>query len=191
MIRTFIAIEIPSGVRKELEKDLADLRRAAPRVKWSRGDNLHLTLAFLGNVPEKDMGELFDSLREDLAEMRPFALEISGIGVFPHWGCPRVVWAGCGEGSEDATQLGGTVKGICAALGYNPERRPFRPHITLGRVKLLEDASSLRETAKRFAGKSYGFMDADRVSVFMSQLRRTGPVYVPMAAIDLGQSGPG
>ena len=191
MIRTFVAVEIPSDVREGLERDMEALRRSAPRVKWSRGDNLHLTLAFLGDVSENDLGELFEALREDLVQMPPFALEIAGIGVFPHWGRPRVVWAGCGDGSDDAGQLGALVERICADLGYDLERRPFRPHITLGRVKFPEDVSHLREEAQHLAGKSYGFMDMDRISVFMSRLRRTGPVYAPMAAIGLGGPIPG
>ncbi len=185
MIRTFIAVELSEELRSSLSRDMAKLKAAAPLVKWSSPDNLHLTLRFLGDVKENDLEELFDALREDVAGSGAFALEVKGIGCFPHWRHPRVIWAGCGEGSEDAVRLGETVEETCVSLGYERERRPFRPHLTLGRVKLPADADGLDRAAAAFEDKVYGFLDVDAVVVFMSTLRRTGPVYSPMARIDL------
>lgn len=185
MIRTFIALEISAEVKTALARDLVILKGQAPLVKWSRLENLHLTLRFLGDVKEDDLQELFDVLEEWIAPCRAFALEMKGIGVFPNWRHPRVVWAGCGEGSDDAVQLADVVKGACFELGYEREKRPFQPHLTLGRVKLPADAMGLEGAAAALLHKVYGFLDADAVVVFMSSLRRTGPVYSPMARIEL------
>lgn len=185
MIRTFIAAEIPAAVKRDIARDLDRLRTLAPRVKWTQADNLHLTLRFLGDIPENDLEELFEALRDGLAGISPFVLEMTGVGAFPHWRHPRVVWAGCGEGAEDALALAAAVEDVCEDLGYERERRPFRPHVTLGRVKLPADAEGLEEAAAALAGRSYGYVDVDAAVVFMSDLRRTGPVYAPMARIEL------
>ncbi len=185
MVRTFIAAEISPKVREGLTRDLERLKILAPRVQWSKSENLHLTFRFLGDVPEKDLEELFEALEDGVAEVEPFALEVSGLGVFPNWHHPRVVWAGCGEGSEDAVALAGAVEAVCEELGYEPERRPFRPHLTLGRVKLPADAEGLEAATAAMRDRVYGYMDVDAVVVFMSSLRRTGPVYSPMARIEL------
>lgn len=185
MIRTFIAAEISAEVKKRLAADVARFRMLAPRVKWSPVDNMHLTFRFLGDVKEPDLEELFDALADITPEAEPFALEVRGVGAFPNWRHPRVVWAGCGEGSEDAVQLAEMVEEACVGLGYDRERRPFSPHLTLGRVKLPADAEGL-ETVAADAEKRYGFLDIDALVVFMSTLRRTGPVYSPMARFELG-----
>lgn len=183
MIRTFIAAEIPPEVRKNLAPVIARLRSAAPRVRWTQPDNLHLTFRFLGDVKETELSEIFAGLEPVARAAQPFALEVRGIGAFPNWRYPRVVWAGCGEGTEDATALAARIEDACAELGYDRERRPFRPHLTLGRVKLPADAEGLEEQP---AAATYGYIDVDAVTVFMSSLRRTGPVYAPMARFSLG-----
>ena len=168
-----------------LTKDMNMLKAAAPLVKWAYVDNLHLTLRFLGDVKESELEELFEALHDGVRGLVPFALEVTGIGAFPHWRHPRVVWAGCGEGADDAVALAERVEDACVDLGYERERRPFRPHLTLGRVKLPADAMGLEEATAEIRDKVYGFMDVDAIVVFMSSLRRTGPVYSPMARIEL------
>lgn len=185
MIRTFIAVEIPEDVREKLARDIHLLKGYAPLVKWAKPENLHLTLRFLGDIKENDLDELFDAVQDAVELLEPFALEIKNFGAFPNWRHPRVVWAGCGEGEEEAIELAGLVEDACVDLGYDPERRPFRPHLTLGRVKEPAHVHGLNETAKALAGKTFGYVDVDEVVVFMSSLRRTGPVYSPMARLPL------
>ncbi|MCD8141380.1 MAG: RNA 2',3'-cyclic phosphodiesterase [Planctomycetaceae bacterium] len=185
MIRTFIAAEIGDDVRDALEADVAVLRAGAPLVKWVKTENLHLTLRFLGDVKENDLEELFDALEEGVAGIEPFALEMRGIGAFPNWRHPRVVWAGCGDGTEEAVDLAAAVEEVCVDLGYEAEKRPFRPHLTLGRVKLPADARGLEETVAAMGERVFGYIDVDAVVVFMSSLRRNGPVYAPMARFPL------
>lgn len=186
MIRTFIAAEIPDDVRAGLSREMERLRLSAPRIKWSHPDNLHLTFRFLGDVKENDLDELFDTVGDAVASLTPFALEVKGVGAFPNWRHPRVVWAGGGEGADDAVALAEAVEDACAELGYERERRPFRPHLTLGRVKLPADGYGLRDAVAGLEEKHFGYIDIDSVEVFMSTLRRTGPVYSPMARLRLG-----
>lgn len=184
MIRTFIAAEISPEVQRNLTRDIARFKVMAPLVKWAQPDNLHLTFRFLGDVKETELEELFDALQDGVSDLVPFAMEVRGVGAFPNWRHPRVIWAGCGEGAEDAANLAARIEEVCVDLGYERERRPFRPHFTLGRVKLPADADGL-ESISEGPEKVYGFIDVDAVVVFMSTLRRTGPVYSPMARIEL------
>ena len=185
MIRVFIAAEIPGRIRDALSRDMLFLKSGAPLVKWVKPDNLHLTFRFLGDVKETDLEELFDALADSVSSLPAFSLQIRGIGAFPNWRHPRVVWAGCDEGADDAVALAAAVESACVDLGYEKEKRPFRPHLTLGRVKQPSDAAGLEAIADSFRDKEFGYVDIDAIAVFMSTLRRTGPVYSPMAHIPL------
>lgn len=191
MIRTFIAVELDPDMKRSLARDVGLLSAAAPRVKWSRPDNLHLTLRFLGDVKENDLQELFDALQEGVSGLSPFAMAVEGLGVFPNWRHPRVVWAGCGEGADDAVRLADAVEEAVTGLGYERENRPFQPHFTLGRVKMPADADGLESAVERMGARKYGFLDVDEAVVFMSTLRRTGPVYSPMFRVRLNGDGSG
>lgn len=189
MIRVFIAAEIPERLRDRLWRDVSDLRGVAARLGWTSRENLHLTLRFLGDVKEKDIDRLFPALGEAVAGLMPFALEVSGIGCFPNWRHPRVIWAGCGEGADNAVHLARTVEDACVGLGYAPESRAFRPHFTLARAARPEDARGLEAAVEPLREKSYGFMDVDAVAVFMSEFRRGRPIHSRMARLQLGRDG--
>ena len=186
MIRTFIAAEVSSTVKDRLARQVELFKAAAPLVKWAKPDNFHLTFRFLGDVKESDLEELFDAMDSAVLDIPAFALEVAGVGAFPNWRHPRVVWAGCGEGAEEALRLGQAVEDACVGLGYERERRPFKPHFTLGRVKQPADALGLEEAVAGAGNKRFGYIDVDAVVIFMSSLRRTGPVYSPMARFELG-----
>lgn len=185
MIRTFIAVEFPEPIKEKISRDIDLLRQAAPLVRWSQPENLHLTARFLGDVKENDLEELFDAVEDAVAEIEPFVLEICGVGAFPNWRYPRVIWAGVKEGAEEAKHLAGLVESACMELGYEKERRPFRPHLTLGRVKEPAHAFGLHTAAHMMEEKEFGIVDVDEIVVFMSTLRRTGPVYSPMVRLPL------
>lgn len=185
MIRTFIAIELAEQVRQKIDRETEGLRRAAPLVKWSHKDNLHVTLRFLGNVKENDLEELFDAVEEAVEKVEPFTVALRGVGAFPNWRYPRVVWAGIKDGAEETIELAGYVEEGCVEIGYEREKRAFRPHLTLGRVKEPGHGHGLNEAAGILGEASFGIVDVDEVVVFMSSLRRTGPVYSPMARFPL------
>lgn len=185
MIRTFIAVEISDPMRRKIARDMAIMKETAPLIQWAHPENLHLTLKFLGDVKENDLEELFDAVADAVENFEPFTIELRGVGAFPNWRYPRVVWAGTAEGSQEAKELAGEVEAACVGVGYERERRAWRPHLTLGRVKEPGHAQGLPEVAGMMEEKSFGLIDVDEVVVFMSSLRRTGPVYSPMARFSL------
>jgi 2''-5'' RNA ligase len=180
MIRTFIALEINAETRDAIMDDVAELKHDFRRIKWVGPESLHVTLKFLGDVGEKDLNDIFSAVDEVAARHGPFVVDVETVGVFPNWRAPRVVWAGCGEGKDEIVSLQKNIESNLAELGYEPEKRHFNPHITLGRIKLPADGCGLFDAARGMLDTNYGFMDVDAVTVFMSEMKRSGPVYTPM-----------
>ncbi len=115
-------------------------RRMADRwpegaVRWVDADNLHLTLRFLGDTDEQALPRLTDGLDAIGAQHRGFPLTVAGIGCFPNLRRPRVVWAGLEDPQEKLGPLQEDVEGMVQGLDWPAESRPFRPHLTLGRVR--------------------------------------------------------
>lgn len=180
MIRTFIALEINAETRDAIMDDVAVLKHDFPRIKWVGPESLHVTLKFLGDVGQRDLNDIFSAVDEAAARYEPFVVDIETLGVFPNWHAPRVVWAGCGEGVDEVVSLHKDVESSLAELGYDQEKRAFNPHVTLGRIKLPADGYGLFDATRDMLNTNYGFMDVDAVTVFMSELKRSGPVYTPM-----------
>jgi len=188
MPRIFIALELGEETRRELARQTEELAVLCPRVRWVDSGTLHLTLKFIGEVPPHELPDLFGAVAGAAAPLEPFAIDICGLGVFPGWRAPKTVWAGAGDGAEEFADLAEAVDGACAGLGYPPETRLPTPHITLGRVRLPADAEGLAEAVESVGCEEYGVVDADAAVVFMSELRRGGPVYAPMFRAPLGRA---
>lgn len=135
-VRLFVACEIPEDARELITGVIADLRsRSGDAVRWVRPEGLHLTLKFLGEVPVKKLPSVKLAIQEAVAGHSPFNLEFSAIGTFGGREGLRLMWVSV---AGDVLRLEALVKATNAALaviGFEPERRPFRPHLTLGRVK--------------------------------------------------------
>jgi len=199
-VRTFIAIELPEAVRDYLERHQERLRRAGANVKWTRPEQIHLTLAFLGNVAADRMAALEASVREAASAFGPLVLRAGGTGQFPPGGRPRVLWVGVATEAGDLTGLQRAVAGAAAPLAEKQEHRAFHPHLTLGRVRegrrgrrgkrgrnsggsnLPGLARAIAETAEEM-GPAF---DADEVVLFQSDLGPHGPTYTPLARLALG-----
>lgn len=192
MIRTFLALPLDEATRAALADEIGHLRTHAPKVKWVRPESLHLTLKFLGNLPEADLPEVFEATDAAAEEVAPYSLHVEGLGCFPHPGRMRTVWAGCGAGRDETVRLAGAVEEAFEAVGYERERRAFHPHVTLGRVKVPRDAAALPDPLADGARQGYGIVDVDAVAVMMSELKRSGARYTVMHHAPLGprQAGP-
>ncbi len=132
-MRVFVALNFPPQVRQALWQAAGPLRDAGLPVKWARDDGIHLTLKFLGEVPEERDGELRAALARAAAGARSLTLALGGFGVFPDFARPRIVWAGIA--ADPALEiLQQHVEREFAPLGFPTEARAFRPHVTLGRA---------------------------------------------------------
>lgn len=194
-LRLFVALEPPEPVRRRLGAIQADLKRTAGRqaqdVKWVDPAKIHLTLQFLGGVPEERVADIQTALTGAAEGARPLTLEVRGAGGFPNARRPRVIWAGVGGEVEPLAALVADIGRRLTPLGYAPEERPFSPHLTLGRARDSRGAPGLGG-ALLGAGSSEGVSwRADALVLFRSHLSPEGPTYEALARIDLGKKGPG
>jgi 2'-5' RNA ligase len=139
-VRLFVAASLPATILAALKRMQRDLRNRLDRLKWVRPESIHLTLRFIGEVPADRLGILQQSLRSVLAETgEPIELALSGVGLFPEKGKPRVLWAGlvetskCSDGLLKLEGLRTRVERGVVEAGCQPETRPLRPHLTMAR----------------------------------------------------------
>lgn len=132
--RAFVAVFPPPEVQQAaLEAALEAGRSLGDRIRWTRSENVHLTLKFLGDVPEEKLDDVSAALRGLCAGHAPFDSSISGFGAFPNARRARILWAGVG--SEAIVALAADIDAAFEPLGFERERRPYVPHATLGRVR--------------------------------------------------------
>jgi 2'-5' RNA ligase len=183
-VRAFLAIETPPEIRQALSRLVKKLDKSGSVVNWVEGENLHLTLKFLGDIDITDVAEIYLRLKRDLAKVEPFEVNVQGLGAFPDISRPRTVWAGVSDGAEEMTAMFEVVEDSLMDLRFRKEARRFSPHLTIGRVK--EATPELSELLKEHAGFATGVLDVEEIVLFSSELERTGPVYEPLARIPLG-----
>jgi 2'-5' RNA ligase len=152
-VRLFFAIELSDAVRLALDHAVAPLRAAEPALAWVGATKLHLTMKFLGDVDEVGAERLSAAADAVAARHRPFEMTLGGVGAFPNFRRARVVWIGV-EGDPRLELLHHDLELACGAAGFEVEGRPFRPHITLARVRTaltLERARPFARAARRVA----------------------------------------
>jgi 2'-5' RNA ligase len=156
-----------------------------------RPEALHLSLRFYGNQPVNSVPGLCERLRIAASDSRPFELKTAGAGMFANADRPRVIWLGVHDRSGTLVKLAADIERESRAYGIEPETRPFRPHITLARVR-PEEIDTIRDVERHFTGferlASLAF-DVDHISLIRSDLRREGPKYTVVETFELGNAG--
>lgn len=186
-MRTFIAIELPGEIKEALAGLVGRLRQSDVRASWVTPERMHLTLRFLGEIETVDAEKLGELLAARYAALKPFTLRVAGTGAFPSLGRPSVVWVGVGPlvgGLADAQSI---AEEGAWAIGAAPEKKPFHPHLTLGRVRDDRALEPLVERLKREDGFDAGEFAVRAVSLFSSQLRPQGPIYRPLGSFPFGK----
>ena len=186
MIRSFLAIELPKPILKRIEEVQGDLRLTHADVGWVSPEKIHLTLKFFGNIEESRIDPIFKSIEEPLRETLPFSLKVRGVGAFPHLKNPRVIWIGLVDEREVLTSFQKQIETQLEKIGFQPENRPFHPHLTLGRVKSSRGKEELVERMERQKEGEFGDFVVERVVLFKSDLRPSGPIHTPLREIKLG-----
>lgn len=188
-IRAFIAIELPEDVKTVLSGLLDKLRKGNERaVKWVSPEGTHLTLKFLGNIPEERVPQITVAVRRAAAGIGPCTLELKGLGAFPNLRTPRVVWVGVGGDVPNVIKLQKTMDNALIPLGFIPEKREFSPHLTLGRVR--DRASSGERLQLGGMISSFKFTErpaflAKKLSLMKSTLTSSGAIYDCLASVSL------
>jgi 2'-5' RNA ligase len=174
-MRLFVALEIPSAVRENLAGLLKSLRAVSPQTRWVRPQNLHLTLKFIGEVPETKLA----AIRSALACVRcdqSVMLDFRGLGFFPSEKHPRAFWAGI-EASPNLKTLAADIDMATGKLGIPREMRPFSPHLTLARFEPPLLPERLRATIQENLARDFGSLRTSEFHLIESKLKASGAEY--------------
>lgn len=184
--RSFIAIELSAEAKKELTRVVDFLKEAGASVKWVKPGSIHLTLKFLGDVPEDRITDIESKLKPIAESFPSFSMTLEGIGVFPDWKYVKVIWAGIGEGSSSLEELAEKVDEAMASAGFEKEKRAFKSHLTLGRVRNSKRKKELKEKAQEAEMKPV-VITASSIVLFKSELTSEGAVHTPLAEFHLAE----
>ncbi len=190
-MRLFVALEIPSAVRENLDALINELRAADAsssknKARWVRTENLHVTLKFIGNV---DAGKL-DAIRAALAEVcsgGAVELHFRGLGFFPNEKRPRVLWAGI-EASPHLVTLAADIDARLEKLGIPHETREFSPHLTLARFDPPGISEKLCAAALENAAREFGAVRTGEFHLFESKTRPTGAEYTRLSSFSFAKA---
>ena len=168
--RLFVAIDLPDSTRQFL----AGLDPHIRGVRWSDAEQMHLTLAFFGDVPD----DVYLAFRKKLGaiEVGAFFLPIIGVGAFPAKGWPKVLWIGVGRGHPHLFQLHKRVSDVAIAAGLEVDLRPWHPHITIARCRNVAP-QSLRTFLKANDDLDAGMIHVDAFYLYSSKLTPAGPIH--------------
>jgi 2'-5' RNA ligase len=185
-MRLFIAVELTEEIRAALVALQTMLRRTRGEVSWTKPDNHHLTLKFLGEVAAQLVPAITQACQEAVSEIHPFTVSLRDTGAFPNLKQPRVLWVGLERGLAELRELHVRLDEHLAPLGFDKDDRVFKPHLTLGRVKSMKNSSALisQLTAEGFPALSF---TVSEIVLMQSQLHPAGSIYTPLAKIALPQ----
>lgn len=188
-IRAFIAIDLPQEIKSRLlllENELKQYH--SDFIKWVNPDGIHLTLKFLGNTNYNDIKAITGAIKDACNECKSFALETTGIGVFPNYYRPRVIWLGIGGELDILFKAQKRIDDALVKLGFNREKRPFSPHVTLGRVRDNVATNKIREFSEVLKNIKYDekqYIEVNEVKLIRSQLYSAGAVYTEISSVNL------
>jgi 2'-5' RNA ligase len=185
-MRAFIAIDLDTILKTNLAAFIDDLRPLGDDVRWVRLPGMHLTLKFLGEIAEGNVGKIAGLLEKIAGNHPNFNLRLIGTGVFPPGKrAPRVLWIGIAENPQ-LFALQADVDRQLEILGFEREKRDYHPHLTIGRVKT---PSRLEKLLTELAGsgvRSFGEMNVHKLTLFQSLLKPSGAEYRALAEFRLG-----
>jgi 2'-5' RNA ligase len=190
-VRLFVAVNRPAAERRAAYEAAAPLRAARLPVKWIGEDSIHVTLRFLGEVDEAKVAPIGDALAAAVRAARPFDVGLGGVGAFPSLARPRVVWLGV-ERHPALELLANDVELALMGLDFEPELRPFHPHLTLGRAERNARPAAFSRLAQLAAEVSYqGSTLVESVDLMQSVLGPQGASYTVLSRAGLGGGGGG
>lgn len=168
-----MALQPPEDVLDAVAAAVSPARSVRAGLRWEPRDRYHLTLRFLGAVPE--LAPLVGALAAAASDREAFAFQLGGAGAFPKPGRARVVWIGAARGGDDLVRLAGALTGALRPLGYEPDRQAFHPHLTVARLKVPGNvAGVLAAIGPEAVGEPF---TAREVVLYRSELSAQGPTY--------------
>ncbi len=183
-IRSFIAIELPEGLKTELARLQYKLKVEKPRIKWVSPDSIHLTLKFLGDIEIRAVDRIEQAMTEAVNGIESFDLTTRQLGVFPNPQRVQVVWVGLGGEIDVLNNLYCRLENSMAGIGFPPEKRGFKPHLTLARVAdeaLPDERKKFGDFISASKAEINCSIKAAGLSLMKSELTPRGAVYTRLA----------
>lgn len=179
-MRAFIACDIPEALLEKISSIQDKLKGLDADVSWTKVSSIHITLKFLGDLEEGLVDKVEAVIKEASKGQPPFDISIKGSGSFPNLKNPRVIWLGIDDRAKGLTNLQRALEEGLKALGFEPEEREFRPHLTFGRVKGAKGKERLSSAVSGLKEIEIGSFTVDRVILYKSELKPTGAVYTKL-----------
>lgn len=185
--RCFLAVDVGEEIRREMARAKRRLERAGGDVRWTRPEGVHATLKFLGDVEPTRVPSVVAAARAVSDSRRAFSLRACGIGGFPTLEHPRVLWVGLE--ARSLAELAADLDAALVGCGFAAEEKPFRAHLTLGRVRSRRGWPALREALAEWQARDFGTVVVDDIVLYRSHLQPGGSVYEELARLPLVGAG--
>jgi len=178
-MRTFIAVELQKDIVEAVDRFLTKTTQEIKnnKISWVKKENLHITIKFLGEIEEEQLETINKVLSEISKSIKSFEVEIKEIGVFPNLNYPRVVWIGVKDEANNLVSLANLVEEKLAKFGFQKEDKEFTAHLTIGRVKKLNNLNEIKTYVEKYKSIEFGKSKIDSITFFQSILKPEGPEY--------------
>lgn len=184
-VRLFVAWLLDDSVRTALNRIQKKLAASCSGVRWVKPEQLHMTVKFLGDVPDAKVKEVTEVVTRSAGVCNPFTITLAGCGCFGPNGPVRIVWVGANETTGTMVQNANRMIGALEKIGFAPEGREWSPHITIGRVRIDRSHGSIRSAVQACTFDELQ-QSVNKVSVMTSVLSPDGPTYTPINTTDFG-----
>lgn len=178
-MRLFVALDLTPEVRAALDELLAQLAQVKADVRWVRPEGMHLTLKFIGEVPDQERPAIQDALGR-VTSTAPIAMSFEGLGYFPNERRPRVLWVGI-RASDNLAPLAAQVEAALEPLGIQREKRTYVPHLTLGRFRSANGLAGLQAAVAALPTTQFGQFEGSEFFLYQSKLSPRGAEYSKLA----------
>ncbi len=176
-MRLFVAIELSEELRNKLYDFESELNDPNDKISWVSSQNIHLTLKFLGDVPQTKVDLIKKEIQNVSLLCQKFYASIKGAGSFPEKGRPNVIWVGVREGCEDIVNVFNILEDRLSLLSFEKDKRKYYPHLTLGRVKYIKDITSFSQKIVLHKEDLFGKFCVNGISLIKSTLTPKGSIY--------------
>ena len=180
-VRAFLAIPLPRQLQESIRVIQTELQASIAEARWTRPENLHLTLHFFGEIEQETLEKLKVSVLSVKGCQRPFQVEVKGLGAFPDPYRPRVIWLGLKPRGQ-LEQLHRATEPCLSQAGLTTDSRPYSPHLTIGR--LLGGKLDLTELFSSMQQKTIEPLTVDRLILYESRLRPEGAQHIPLLTVN-------
>ena len=179
-MRLFFAIDIAEIVRSNIDNFVFKNYHflGNNKLTWVKKNNLHVTLKFLGEVDENLVPKIGERLCGCIQKYKKFRIGIKGIGVFPKLSLIKILWLGIKDDSGELTNLFSEIENKMFGLNFEKEKRSFNPHLTIARVRVVNNLEKIKFFVEKFNDINFGFSEVSEIKLYQSILKPEGSEYI-------------